>query len=333
MKLSARDSAAPEWRDVLAAAKRHHAARRFHQCFILCQEFLSTVKPQMNVEPAYLIYLNFYAAVALEAQARDLAHPSTRRKLLLLQAREHYRSAASLVADEDAARTRPEHRRASSSSVPPGLHSPVSSVSSRSTISSPPSRAASPDPPVLASRRLPSKRKNHIAFCADFVVEPVIRPDSPTLGFDDWPGDPAPDAAPEPLLKMTWPTPPPPPQAPSCFSVSSSPDSAPLAPIVEEEEPIEEELADPFALARSVHRYCTILSDLHRQIASHLASIDADLSSSNIHPRPLSENEQHRALDIKARIERLRANGWQRPRFEPQKYQRLREAALTDLTS
>jgi hypothetical protein len=38
-----------------------------------------------------------------------------------------------------------------------------------------------------------------------------------------------------------------------------------------------------------------------------------------------------RALDLKARIERLRAEGWQRKRFDPRRYDALCEAALADL--
>jgi hypothetical protein len=272
----------------------------------------------MNIEPAYLIYLNFYAANALEAQARDIQALSSRKKLLM-QAREYYQHASSLLSTEETINARPSWRFTSPA---PELHSPVDSTSSRSTISS---RASSPDSSILRIGRPLIKHKKRVTFQEDPVAEPIVRPDSPTLGFDEWLGrsspDPVPDLVLEPLLTTAKPA-----SSPVFSSVFSSPDSSPLAPIVEEE------MSDPFVLVRSVHRYCTILTDLQRQIASHMASIDADLSTTELPGRSLPESEELRALELRTRIERLRANGWQRPRFDAQKYRRLRENAMADLT-
>jgi hypothetical protein len=164
-----------------------------------------------------------------------------------------------------------------------------------------------------------------VSFQEEVVVfEPIIRPDSPTLGFEEWLGG-SPQEAPTPRLSLRVenlpPAPPPPPFSPS------SPTSSLLEPIEEEDE-----MEDPFALVRSVHRYCTILAALRRQIVSHVVSIEAELAASEKRRQSsLLDSEEMRALELRTRIERLRANGWQRPRFDAEKYRRLRDEAESDL--
>ncbi|KAH7162697.1 hypothetical protein B0J13DRAFT_615322 [Dactylonectria estremocensis] len=96
-------------------------------------------------------------------------------------------------------------------------------------------------------------------------------------------------------------------------------------------EPMEERLPGTGA----AHRSSALLSGLQRQITRHLSFIDADLAAAR-NPPPTATNlglhdDEHRALDLQARIERLRASGWQRRRFDFQRYQQLREKAIADM--
>ncbi|KAI9166931.1 hypothetical protein HJFPF1_03046 [Paramyrothecium foliicola] len=304
--------ASQDWKGILSLAKSHYASRRFHQCFALCEETLNTIKPLSNIEPAYLIYLNFYAANALEAQAQGMHQGPSSRCKLLSQAREYYERASALLGAEESINARPSWRAACPT---PDLHSPVGSTCSRSTISS---RASSPDSSILSAGKSPARHKKRVTFQDDPIVEPIVRPDSPTLGFDEWLGGSSPvTSSPEPFVRADKSPP---------LTFSSSPDSSPLTPIIEEQD-----TTDPFLLVRSVHRYCTILTDLQRQIKSHIAAVDAEIATSQEPRYSLPESEELRALELKTRIERLRANGWRRPRFDATKYERLREVAVADL--
>ena len=88
---------------------------------------------------------------------------------------------------------------------------------------------------------------------------------------------------------------------------------------------------DPFFHTRSVHRFCTILSSLQRQITSHMTTLDIEIAACQIPTAPTFTTPELRALDIQARIERLRACGWKRARFNVQRYETLRENALADM--
>ncbi|KAI6785704.1 uncharacterized protein J7T54_006043 [Emericellopsis cladophorae] len=75
----------------------------------------------------------------------------------------------------------------------------------------------------------------------------------------------------------------------------------------------------------AMQRYASTLSALHRQIVTvHLPALDDDAA-------PTSRlDEEPKGVDVKSRCERLRHDGG-RKRFNAARYERLREAALTDL--
>lgn len=179
-----------------------------------------------------------------------------------------------------------------------------------------------------------SKPKKRVAFCDvpsyepshepvyESSYEPIVRPDSPTLGFDDDWGVRQPTPEPPALYSSGRPQFPLPSPTNSEFSVAQDDDDnyydTPTA-------------ADNFLHARSVHHYCTVLSGLQRQIASHLEWLERDLAAAES-PKPTPVlSEEMRALELQTRIERLRANGWKRQRFDFRKYEALRESALADI--
>jgi hypothetical protein len=149
-----------------------------------------------------------------------------------------------------------------------------------------------------------------------------IRPDSPTLGFDDayfHMGASLPElpAIPKPALLPT--------------ETDAASDDA-MGDSLDEES---------FNATRMAHRYFADLSVLRGQLTSHAAELDRLLAAGAsptvpdaLLERPESRTttgEDLRALDRQARIERLRQSGWQRKRFDPRRYEELRESVLAEL--
>ncbi|KAK5990315.1 hypothetical protein PT974_08582 [Cladobotryum mycophilum] len=322
-----------EWKRTVAEVKRDYINRKYRACYTRCNEIVESTK-HLKVETAYIIYVRFYAASAIEMQVRSLHQSSPYRTKLLLQAREHYRAASDLAAEEDNSMRRPSSR---SFSPIPSLHSPSGSDGGRSMAST---RMSSPSPSLssldscLKSHDSVPKPKKRVAFIdapsyepAD-VYEPVIRPDSPTLGFDDWFSRPS---SPEPVVAA------PGPRRMDNKSLSAIPLPSPTLSTTstdsssDEEEDDDELLVDCFSRQRSVHHYCTILNSLQRQISSHLSWLDQDITAALAPQSPTITTEEMRALELRTRIERLRASGWKRQRFNPQRYEALRESALADM--
>lgn len=268
-------------------------------------------------------------------QARAMHHTSPCRTTLLKRAFDHYTTASELAqqADRDMSRprfTRPSHHGASDSDVSHStastrMSSPVPSLSSvegaRLSTTTTLKRSHHGPPPR------PKKKK--VAFCENPVVapvaEPIIRPDSPTLGFDEWLGRSSPELVyPEPILK-------------SATRAAKAPHAAvhtpaPSSPVLSE--PESEEDIDMFFPARTVHRYCSILSSIQRQITCHLTTLDIEIAACQVPTAPaLSSNREMRDLDLQARIQRLKASGWNRPRFDAMRYETLRENAMADMVA
>ncbi|KAL7798112.1 hypothetical protein V8C37DRAFT_368714 [Trichoderma ceciliae] len=325
-----------QWKRALAEVKRDFINRKYRQCSTRCQEVLDSIKDSHKPDAACLIYIRFYAASALEMQVRSLQHTSPYRTKLLLQARDHYRVAADLAKEDDAAM-----RRSSSGSLSPmpSLHTPLGSDASFSTIStrvSSPSLSISSLDSCMKSPNSRPKSKKRVAFCDvpsyepsyASTCEPIIRPDSPTLGFDDdW--------------CVRQPTPEPPALCPEPLRLGSGRPQFPLpSPTNSDFSTVQDDddnyfdiptAADSFLHARSVHHYCTVLAGLQRQIASHLGWLERDIAAAEDPKPPQVLSEEMRALELRTRIERLRANGWKRERFDYRRYQALRERALADI--
>jgi hypothetical protein len=74
-----------------------------------------------------------------------------------------------------------------------------------------------------------------------------------------------------------------------------------------------------------------VLASLQRQITSHLEWLERDLAAAEKPQPPQIPSEEMRNLELRTRIERLKANGWKRQRFDVRKYEALRERALEDI--
>ncbi|KAK4136487.1 hypothetical protein BT67DRAFT_432337 [Trichocladium antarcticum] len=346
-----------DWKKTVSQVKRQYFGKRYRACSAKCLEILDGVKDDSQVDPVYLIYLHFYAATSMEICARPLPSTSALRTSLLQQARTHFDQAASLINSAEESVLKKIRRPGSvSSSRASSCHSPSGSVSSRAwtpdlSLSSPTDSVCSFDnlspkspPPTKRVKKvsfsLPKEESFHIS------AEPFIRPDSPTLGFDDFYFQVG--AARQDLPDLP---PPPPPKYHEielplqtiaeceCEDDESESDHATASDTEEDEA-----APPPFHIARSVDRCCEHLSGLRSQLARHSTSLEELLSAANklsladatrsARARSISNGssaEEARALDRQARIVRLRSIGWQRKRFDPRRYEELCEAVMAEL--
>lgn len=329
-----------EWRKTVAEIKRQYFSKRYRACSARCLEILDAIKDTAQVEPVYLIYLHFYAATSIEICARPLPSASPLKTGLLQQARAHFDRAASLInaAEESVIRRfRPYSATSSRSS---SCHSPSGSISSR--VWSPDTQVSSPTESVCsfddlsAKCQSPVKRVKKVSFSLPkeetfHIPEPIIRPDSPTLGFDDAYFQAG-------VMRQELPDLP--------VSPKFQEIEYPLQTIPEDDgnpSPQPEDSAHVFSAARSVDRCCEHLSGLRAQLKRHSTSLDELLAapSSSTHPHQqqsrtgpagsVKKTEELRALDRQARIERLRKCGWQRKRFDARRYEELCEAVMAEL--
>ncbi|KAF5640999.1 hypothetical protein F25303_6987 [Fusarium sp. NRRL 25303] len=334
-----------EWAKVISDVKREYLNRCYRPCATRCSEILDNLKDFSIVEPAYLIYLHFYAANSQEMLARALHQAAPARTTLLNQARDHYQRASTLINAADSTVGPALLRRPSGTTTTlPSLHSADSSVSSYVSSTWTSSHSVSPASSISSIQSVPaSKRKKKRVTFSDVPMELLERPDSPTLGLGSFLG-PARSTSPEisggdssvvpaPLRSLT--------QAPRSIltprsaqnEVSSSTDSE----------------LDPFRHARSVHRYSALLTSLQRQVFRHLSFIETELGQQHTTlpyedtpPPPVTVNtatsasatlsaDKTRSPELQARIERLRAKGWERKRFDARRYAELRESASADM--
>ncbi|KAM3515020.1 hypothetical protein MY11210_001379 [Beauveria gryllotalpidicola] len=255
-------------------------------------------------------------------QARNLHPRSSNRLKLLEEAREHYNLASQ---ESKAADEQPLHTILRPASPSSGLPSPIESCLSHESAST---RMSSPTPSAISNQQTPTKRKKKVAFADELEYRPGVRPDSPTLGFSD-PGSgrssPCQDIPLDPLPPCVQSMP----DICPMFSPTSSVDGDESPQEMPDEEP-DEELPRPEA-RESLESYCTILSSIQRQIASHLVAIDREIAVALTSKSCVPANEEMRALEIRSRIERLRANGWQRKRFDARRYEEFRERVTADM--
>ncbi|KAF5700515.1 hypothetical protein FGLOB1_10722 [Fusarium globosum] len=334
-----------EWAKVISDVKREYLNRRYRPCTTRCSEILDNLKDFSIVEPAYLIYLHFYAANSQEMLARALHQAAPARTTLLNQARDHYQRASTLINAADSTVGPALLRRPSGTTTTlPSLHSADSSVSSYISSTWTSSHSVSPASSISSIQSVPASKpkKKRVTF-SDVPMELLERPDSPTLGLGSFLG-PARSTSPEisggdssavpaPLRSLT--------QAPRSILTPRSAQND-VSPSTDPE-------LDPFRHARSVHRYSALLTSLQRQVFRHLSFIETELGQQHITPpyedtppSPVTVNtatsasatlnaDKTRSPELQIRIERLRAKGWERKRFDARRYAELRESASADM--
>ncbi|KAL1841125.1 hypothetical protein VTJ49DRAFT_7403 [Mycothermus thermophilus] len=362
-----------EWRKCIAEVKRKYFGKRYRACSARCLEVLDGIKDHSQIEPIYLIYLHFYAATSLEICARPLPSNGPQRAAMLQQARTHFDRASELIDAAEESVLQKFRPGSVSSSRGSSCHSPSNSISS-SRAWTPETRVSSPTESVCSfddlpiAKQPPPKRVKKVSFSLprdeeplDIAPEPIIRPDSPTLGFEDY----------------FFIVPASQPESPSRFHEIEMPletipehheeelDCIPEETEEEQENHHDEDDENSYAIAGAVARACEHLATLRAQLARHSNSLDQLLllqqqqpqkqqrQRISLLPSPRSPSpfpvslpsptnaphqqqlqpikEEARALDRQARIERLRKSGWQRKRFDARRYEELAETALAEL--
>ncbi|EAQ93386.1 hypothetical protein CHGG_01621 [Chaetomium globosum CBS 148.51] len=362
-----------EWRKTIAEVKRKYFGKRYRACSARCIEVLEGIRDTSQVEPVYLIYLHFYAATSLEICARPLPSTAPLRATLLQQARTHFERASVLINTAEESVLRKFRPGSVGSSRGSSCHSPSSSISSRAwtpdtVVSSPTDSDYSMDDQIPKSPRPPPRHRKKVSFSLPEgapidipTSEPIIRPDSPTLGFDDG------------YYHSSISSPTPPEDLPAPMPVKFQEIEVPLPTIPElaQEEEEEEEVKGndddeysheydakaAYHVARSVDRCCEHLAHLRAQLARHSTSLDQLLQAQQqaqtrlpsnsptstrtaadatektptAAPGPGPRGSEARAQDRQARVERLRKIGWQRRRFDSSPYEALCEAVLAEM--
>ncbi|QGI79351.1 hypothetical protein CEK25_006080 [Fusarium fujikuroi] len=314
-----------EWAKVISDVKREYLNRRYRPCATRCSEILDNLKDFML--------------------ARALHQAAPARTTLLNQARDHYQRASTLINAADSTVGPALLRRPSGTTTTlPSLHSADSSVSSYVSSKWTSSHSVSPASSISSIQSVPASKpkKKRVTF-SDVPMELLERPDSPTLGLGSFLG-PARSTSPEisggdssavpaPLRSLT--------QAPRSILTPRSAQND-VSPSTDSE-------LDPFRHARSVHRYSALLTSLQRQVFRHLSFIETELGQQHITPpyedtppSPVTVNtatsasatlnaDKTRSPELQIRIERLRAKGWERKRFDARRYAELRESASADM--
>ncbi|KAI1852313.1 hypothetical protein JX266_002491 [Neoarthrinium moseri] len=286
-----------EWKKTISEVKRKYVNRKYRTCSARCCEVLDNLRETSNVETIYLVYLHFYAASSFEMCARPLSQSSSYRTKLLRDARDHYdRAAAFIQRAEDA--TVQKTRSGSASSTSSSLHSPSLSISSRSSVctalSSPRNSVSSvEDMKVKALPKRPKKKKVSFSGLPEPIEipknswqsEPYIRPDSPTLGWEE-------DQylfgqreyASETVLPQSCLVQPTSKSADKTFPVRSIsteaqlPSPPILKPVPEEEGQDESFNLESFLQTRSANRLVSQLAALRSQVAWHRDAVDTLLT-------------------------------------------------------
>ncbi|KAK4173582.1 hypothetical protein QBC36DRAFT_54882 [Triangularia setosa] len=328
-----------EWKKAIADIKRHHIEKRYRACSARCVEILSAIKDKSQVEPVYLIYLHFYAATSLEILARPL--PSSSHKTdTLQQARNHFNRASALINAAEESVVSKVRSSSSMSSRGSSCHSPSSSISSRAWTPETPTESVS-SCEGLSSRDNSPKRVKKVSFSLPKeepiqikIPEPMVRPDSPTLGFDDFYFS-------SPILQQKLPELPVSPKFQDKFqeveyplhTIHESEDEydSPLSSSSSPSETSEGEDENAYMISQTVDRCCEHLSGLRKQLNRHSASLDQWLRSPTV--ASAARARSNSALEDKqARIERLRKVNWERRRFDPTRYEELCEEVMAELS-
>ncbi|KAI8954872.1 hypothetical protein F4801DRAFT_587339 [Xylaria longipes] len=352
-----------EWKRAVREVKRKYLARKYRSCSMQCCEILENLQDTSSIEPLHLIYLHFYAASSFEWCARPLSCSSAYRTKLLRSAQGHYAEAEGLIVAtgwDMAERVRSPSPVSTTSISSPGLSASSRTSVSGSSASSPRTSVFSLDDETPAKPARPKgvKPKKKVSFSGmpeffEFQPEPYVRPDSPTLGWDEYVS-----ASPQDLIAAF----PMSPTRANPASIMKLPYEGKISHAPMTTAAAEERSSTPsnhtfdlesFLQTRSLNRFREQLSALRDQVSRHRAAVEGLLSTSDDTPRastPSIEPDAHGGIlysptsailsplsaggdekNLRGRIERLRASGWRRKRFDGRRYEALREQVLGEL--
>ncbi|PQE29081.1 hypothetical protein CJF30_00004127 [Rutstroemia sp. NJR-2017a BBW] len=321
-----------EWRFVMEQVKRLYVDREYKQCAARCKQILDSIKDPYRIHPLHSLYISFYCATCLEITASSL-HNNAPQKLSILQdALTYYQKAESYIPFAEIPTTSHSRAGSRSSSTSSSVRSSVDSVFSSALSSASTADTLSPlisscSPFYEEDERTPS-RKRTVSVSSAMSARSDITSDDPFK--------------PAPLRvrkKVSFSTQPP--------TLITSDSCTPLPP---QETPFPAHL---FALTTSLTNYTLTLSSLASQIHYHTTHIqtliDAILSlrksrrsnppsfapslfNSSSEDLSLANKELRKKKEIRERVQRLKAQGWPRRRWDAERYERLREKAEREMS-
>ncbi|PQE31326.1 hypothetical protein CJF32_00001926 [Rutstroemia sp. NJR-2017a WRK4] len=301
-----------EWRFVMEQVKRLYVDREYKQCAARCKQILDSIKDPITASSL---------------------HNNAPQKLSILQdALAYYQKAESYIPFAEIPTTPHSRAGSRSSSTSSSVRSSVDSVFSSALSSASTADTLSPlisscSPFYEEDERTPS-RKRTVSVSSAMSARSDITSDDPLK--------------PAPLRvrkKVSFSTQPP--------TLITSDSCTPPPP---QETPFPAHL---FALTRSLTNYTLTLSSLASQIHYHTTHIQAlidailglrksrrsnppsfapSLFNSSSEDLSLANKELRKKKEIRERVQRLKAQGWPRRRWDAERYERLREKAEREMS-
>ncbi|KAI9857513.1 MAG: hypothetical protein M1824_004773 [Vezdaea acicularis] len=330
-----------QWIVAIQHMKGLYFTRQHKQCAASCTALLSTAKAP---HPVYTLHLTYHLALSIELHALSMPLLSTQRTTLLSTAKEHYQTCQSLLSTcqqtHPSTLRIPSNDSTTSSATTSPLYSPTTSprtVSPSSSISSLNS---------ISEPLSPTSTSPHTKHLRGISIDP-LKP-SPlkirkTVRFADtsspstYHSDIESSASPSPHDDR--------PSTPT-HQRTSTPDSPSSS------SPSPGKSTQTWLHLRSLARFTALLSSLSADLDDHLASIDklsiaAERAKTNralvglgaeAGERPEGfgrvngiGDEDVRKVEIRARIERGRREGWARKRWDGRRCEGVRRRAVHEL--
>lgn len=325
-----------DWHILLEHVKSCFLRGHWKECVSQCQHLLSAVrnpvsrlmapsKPKSSSDFSSkpdgmrATYLHFYAAICHESIGRAIHDLSDAKVSSLLQAKESYKAAANSLPVANASRLSWDDDAMFETPNSPGtpwFQSPIRSRIAKYQCASPTLASRFQFRPARASRDLMEPSSLHIHKNLEINSFPITPPRSRPArshraDFRQSPPQTPPSKARNSIALSSG----------SRLSVTFSASSF------------------TWLHQRSTERYNDHVAEFSSMLQGNIASVENAISSvrdiqSNRQVKRLASfgaNPEARAVDLRARIARLKANGWKRKRFAPERYQELCAKALAEL--
>ena len=317
--------------------------QRTSKCSVIQKQANLTVF-EFHCHPLYSIYLCFYAAISLDQTARSLHNNSTDKLPLFDKSLTYYQNALSFVSSASFT-TAPSiirltdrkinsPKRTSISSVSSSNRSSVDSIFSQSSSSSGVSEVSSGPPSPNRKEKYGQAAHRRNLSSTELQPAPLriqkkvsFSPNLPTLAtqVEAQTNDKDEDLT----ILDRFPLPPPSPPF-----LRYLPSGSQL-----EQDPQPNDVSHSNKKA-AISRYQCHLTSFSAQLEYHIDAVHSQISAVIQSPRQptariirpsLSAEEEVQRVELRTRIQRLKAIGWERKRFDGKRYQDLCEKAIAEL--
>lgn len=321
-----------EWRYVLKVIKVEYQKGRWKHSLMRCNRLLNAA---LSPLPLHVACLHFYAALSEEAIARQMHSMSLAKIQTLQHAKSSFEKATSSLPILDTRNVindscSPDSVSEADDSV--SLEDSVSSIGSPHLVDSVRTKSrelsAPPSPTTDTLKPLPLQISKHVqsgstsfkekrAFFEAKLYSSKRTPSISTLPKS--PVSEKPSPAPSPSMGPLG----------ACHTPHLKPKTSLYSSI-------------PRVQSLAHERYIKQLQDFAQTLTKHVCSVDEAIAATQeaqangrrrlIKERKSRSNEdEEEVMDLQTRIARLKAKGWIRERFMPERYQKLCERVLSEL--